>query len=472
MSRCFVAIGLLVVLAVLTAAGAVASPQPDPVCRACGGSFADAAADRGYDVTVTNSTATVRIHENGSATWTVTNRLNGTGADALAEPDAAESVARATVSEGHGLPHVYEEGSLTVESVSVEGRSITVEFTDPDAATRRLGTLVVDYFHSDGVQGGWILDVDEFTLVGPPGSTVLNDPAAAVDTELSTGDVTATVDGGRVTWRGSLDEEYGPVFYDDLYVVYGDSGTADWRVAGATALTSAPIWLGNLGTFVAPTAFFYLGALFVVVVGVDALLSLDADVHSRRIARAVAALGALAAAAVPVVPNGRWLVGLAAAYLVVGGGALAAPRLLRSVRGATSLGIASLVAVGGVSIAQTSLLGGGVVFERAVELAVSHLPLATGLLVGRALGEYRAGGGLRPVLFGAAVALTGWFVAGAVYVPFASTPFGLILVVMGAGAVAGALAAAPLVALTALASEDRAAEPRMVDAPGEPAAES
>ncbi|QPV64800.1 hypothetical protein I7X12_09425 [Halosimplex litoreum] len=459
---------LLVALAVLTAAGAAASPQPDPVCRACGSSFEQVADDYGYDVTVVNSTATVRVHENGSATWTATNRLAGGDADTLAEPDAAESVARATVDEGWGLPHVYEAGSLTVESVSVEERSVTVRFTDPDAGARRLGTLVVDYFHSDGVQGGWTLDVDEFTLVGPPNATVLNDPAGAVDEGYSSGDVTAAVDGGRLTLRGSLDEEFGPVFSEDLYVVYGDPGTADWRVTGATTLSTAPIWLGNLGSFVVPTMFVFGGVLFVVVVGVDALLSSGSGVSPRQ----VAALGGLAVAAVTVVPNGRWLVGLAAAYLVVGGGALAAPRLLRSVRGAAALGLASLVAVGGASIAQAALMGGGVVFERVVELAVSHLPLATGLLVGRALAVYRVGDRLRPVLFGAAVALTGWFVAGAVYVPFASTPFGLILVIMGAGAVAGALAAAPLVALTARASEDRAAEPRAADAQGEPAARS
>ncbi|WP_135364964.1 hypothetical protein [Halosimplex halophilum] len=468
MSRRLVAVGLLVVLAAVTAAGAVASPQPDPVCRACGASFADAADDRGYDVTVANSTATVRVHANGSATWTVTNRLDGADADALAEPNAAESVARAAVREGRGLPHVYEEGALTVESVAVEGRSVTVRFTDPDAGTRQLGTLVVDYFHSDGVQGGWILDVDEFTLVGPPGTTVLNDPAAAIDSEYAPPEATPTVDGGRVTWHGSLDQEHGPVFYEDLYVVYGDSETAGWRVAGATALTTAPIWLGNLGSFVVPTAFVFAGVLFVVVAGIDGLLSSGRGVHPKQ----VAALGGLAAVAVPVVSPGEWLVGIAVVYLVAGGAGTLAPRLLRTARGATALGAASLVAVGGAYAALEALLGDPVVFEPAVELAVYHLPLAGGLLVGRALAAYRAGGRLRPVLFGAAAALTGWFVAGAAYVPFASTPFGLVLFVMGFAAVAGAIAAGPLVALTAQSSGRRAAGSGAAGAPGGAAAES
>ncbi|WP_436908525.1 hypothetical protein [Halosimplex marinum] len=468
MSRRLVALGLLAVLAAVTAAGAVASPQPDPVCRACGSSFADVAADRGYDVAVTNSTATVRVHANGSATWTVTNRLDGADADALTEEDAAESVARAAVREGHGLPHVYEEGPLTVESVAVGGRSVTVRFTDSDAGTRRLGTLVVDYFHSDGVQGGWILDIDEFTLVGPSGATVLNDPAAAIDSEYAPPEATPAVDGGRVTWHGSPGQEHGPVFYEDLYVVYGDSETDGWRVAGATALTTAPIWLGNLGSFVVPTAFVFAGLLFVVVAGVDGLLSSGRGVHPKQ----VAALGGLAVAAVPVVPNGRWLVGIAAVYLVAGGAGTVAPRLLRSLRGAAALGVASLVAVGGLYAGLEAVLDGPVGFGPTAELAVYHLPVAAGLLVGRSLAAYRAVGGLRPVLFGAAVALTGWFVAGAVYVPFASTPFGLVLFAMGFGAVAAAIAASPLVALAAERSEARATGSSAADVPGETVAES
>jgi hypothetical protein len=462
------AAGLLVALAVLTAAGAAASPQPDPVCGACGSSFERVADDHGYDVTVTNSTATVRVHENGSATWTVTNRFDGGDADALAEPDTAESVARAAVRDGWGLPHVYADGSLTSESVSVDGRSVTVRFTDPDAGARRLGTLVVDYFHSDGVRGGWILNVDEFTLVGPPTATVLNDPAGAIDEGYSSGDVTAAVDGGRLTLRGSLDGGRGPTFYEDLYVVYGDSGTADWRVTGATALSTAPIWLGNLGTFVLSTMFVFAGVLFVGVAGVDGLLSSGRAVSPQQ----VAALGGIALAAVPVVPNGSWLVGVAAVYLVVGGAGTVAPRLLRSLRGTAALALASLVAVAGAYVGLEAALGGPVGFGPTAELAVYHLPVAGGLLVGHALAGYRAGDRLRAALFGAAVTLTAWLVAGAVYVPFASTPFGLIIVVMGFAAVAAAITAAPLVALTARTPEGRTAEPRGPDAPGEAATES
>jgi hypothetical protein len=459
------AAGLLAVLAVLTAAGAVASPQPDPVCRACGSSFEQVADDRGYDVTVVNSTATVRVHENGSATWTATNRLAGGDADALAEPDAAESVAHAAVNEGWGLPHVYEEGSLTVESVAVEGRSVTVEFTDSDAGARRLGTLVVDYFHSDGVRGGWTLNVDEFALVGPPTATVPNDPAGSIDESYSSGDVTAAVDGGRLTLRGSLDGGRGPMFSEDLYVVYGDSGTADWRVTGATALSTAPIWLGNLGTFVLPTMFVFGGVMYIVAVGADALLSSGRAVSPRQ----VAALGGLALAATQVVPNGRWLVGVAAVYLAAGGAGLVAPRLLRTDRGTAVVGLASLVAAAGSYVALEALLGGVVALDSAVEIAVYHCPIVGGLFVGHALAAYRAGDRLRSLLFGAAVTLSGWFVAGAVSVPVASTPSMFVLPIMVAAAVVGPLVAAPLVALGACAREN---EGRTAPAPADTAAGS
>ncbi|WP_459193694.1 hypothetical protein [Halosimplex sp. J119] len=452
------ALGFLLVFATLAIGGAVGSPQPAPVCRACGTGFAQAAEDSGYNVSVVNSTATVRIHENGSATWTVTNRLDGEDADSIAAPGAAESVARGAVNDGYGLPHVYEEGDLSLESVAVDDRSVTIRFTDPDAGTRRLGTLVVDYFHSDGVRGGWILDVDEFTLVGPPNATVLNDPAGVVDEGYSTAEATPTVDGRRVTWHGSLDEDQTPIFYDDLYVVYGDSDTADWRATGATALSTAPIWLDNVWTFVAPTALIFGGALYIAVVGVNWLLSSAIDSRPRRIARAITALGAITVVAGPVVPNGHLLVGIAALYLVAGGGALITPRLLRSLGGTAVLGGASLAAVGAAYVTMEALVGGSVAFEQAIELGIYHLPVAGGLIVGHALARCRAGSVVRPVLFGTVTALASWFVAGGVYVPVASRPFGVILVIMVFAAVVAAVAAAPLVALTARASEIPAAD--------------
>jgi hypothetical protein len=49
-------------------APAAASPQPTPLCPACGGQFERAAEERGIPVDVNASRTLVQVHENGSAT--------------------------------------------------------------------------------------------------------------------------------------------------------------------------------------------------------------------------------------------------------------------------------------------------------------------------------------------------------------------------------------------------------------------
>lgn len=98
-----VALPALLATAVLLAAVSpvLASPQPDPVCGACGSAFEDAAEEDGLAVNVTNSTATVRVHANGSATWIVTNRLNDSAADRLGEhPALLDRIANRAVTTG------------------------------------------------------------------------------------------------------------------------------------------------------------------------------------------------------------------------------------------------------------------------------------------------------------------------------------------------------------------------------------
>ena len=76
---------------------AAASPRPTPACALCGPAFADVADDcareRGLpesNVTVTHSRATVRVHENGTATWRVRNEpADGPGAGAASAEDAS-----------------------------------------------------------------------------------------------------------------------------------------------------------------------------------------------------------------------------------------------------------------------------------------------------------------------------------------------------------------------------------------------
>lgn len=237
-------------------APAPASPQPVPVCGACGVSFVEAAADHGVAVEVTNSTARVQYHENGSATWTVTNTVNASAADRFRdEPRLLASIAGEAARSGYGLPSLDDGTVVTVQSSAVEGDTVTLRFTHDGAADRHLGLLVVDALHTDGVRGGWIVNADTFTVVGPPGSAVVNDPTSAVDAEHA-----PSVDGRSVTWTGSVDGRYDHTFYADVYVVFGEDPVPG-QAFGAVALASAPLVVDNVVGFVLPpTLLFALGA--------------------------------------------------------------------------------------------------------------------------------------------------------------------------------------------------------------------
>lgn len=250
---------LLGALAVALLLGAVApapaSPQPVPVCGACGVSFVEAAADHGVAVEVTNSTARVQYHENGSATWTVTNTVNASAADQFREdPHLLSTIAGEAARSGYGLPATDDGTFVTIQSSSLESDTVTLRFRHDGAAERHLGLLVVDALHTGGVQGGWIVNADTFTIVGPPGTTVVNDPAGAVDAEHA-----PRLDGRSATWTGSVDRRYDHMFRADIYVVFGNDPLPG-QSSGAVALASAPLVVDNLGTFVLPpTLLFALG---------------------------------------------------------------------------------------------------------------------------------------------------------------------------------------------------------------------
>ncbi|PSP83914.1 hypothetical protein BRC83_06580 [Halobacteriales archaeon QS_1_68_17] len=90
-----------------------ASPQPRPICGACGTSFERVAADHGIALTVTRNTARVEVHANGSATWIVTNDVNESAAGRLTDDrELLERIARGAVTDTRGLPHALESGSV------------------------------------------------------------------------------------------------------------------------------------------------------------------------------------------------------------------------------------------------------------------------------------------------------------------------------------------------------------------------
>lgn len=66
---------LLVLLLIGAVAPSAAAPPPRPFCDACGESFEATAESRGVTLTVERSTATVTVHEYGTAAWVVRNHV-------------------------------------------------------------------------------------------------------------------------------------------------------------------------------------------------------------------------------------------------------------------------------------------------------------------------------------------------------------------------------------------------------------
>lgn len=312
------ALPLVLLLVAVLAVPAAASPQPTPVCQLCGSAFENAAGEAGADATVTNSTVLVQVHDDGSATWTVRNRL----ADATPfREDSAllNRTARRLIDGQYGHP---EGGTLV--SARTDGDVVVLTVRDDDAATRRAGLLVVDYLHDEGYEPWYHVNADRFTIRGPADTVVTNTPDSG------------TVDGRSVAWDGNTGGE----LYEsaDLegspYVVFGpdDTTATQIRTAAAVALATAPIVFRGVQSFLVwQTALFALA-----LAGVVALLrSRPRSVAVNRLAAALVLLGALGAA-VPAFTHGPgWVTG--PPLLAVGVGLLAlTPRtraLLRTARG-------------------------------------------------------------------------------------------------------------------------------------------
>jgi hypothetical protein len=267
-------VAVLAVLALLLAAGAAAgSPQPSPVCGFCGSQFGDAAADVGVNASVAESHVTVQVHENGSATWRVRNRLER-GADPLRDDRSLlTGVARRLTD------HAGVAGDTTFVDARMDGDAAVLVYRDADAAERHAGLLVVDYLHHDGYTPWHVVNADSFTLRGPPGTTVASDH----------GD--GSVDGRSVTWTGNAS---GPIYeattIEPTLVVFGsdDSTATDVRAAAATTLSVGPLLVERATGFLLVQVPVFV-ALLALVVGVVARV--DPQVPAGVLATVVAVLG-------------------------------------------------------------------------------------------------------------------------------------------------------------------------------------
>lgn len=442
--------GLAVLLVVLVGVvgPAVASPQPTFVCGACGGPFEQAAADQNVALNVTASTATVQVHENGSATWTVANRINESAASKLSRDQALlESVARAAVYDGRGLPH-SEEG-VEFGSASIADTEVTIRFHQDAAADRHAGLLVTDTFHSDGVRGGWILNTDRFSIVGPPGTEIVNEPSETIADGYATGTVTPVVDGQSVTWRGSTTQAYDSIFYEDVYVVFGSSETSEQEVAAGVGLATAPIWIDNVETYVLPAVILYALLLGGLLYGVRR----GASGNPVQLARLVAALGIVGiagAVGAQLTDELAFFGGLGAIYLVGGVVALHRPGALRSVRGTLAVATWSLVAAGFVvHLVERIGSSSGPGLAWTLRQTAYHLPVAVSPLLGLAVARNAADRSRWWAACAYLVCVGSFLLAGMTLVPVDRRPFGLIILFTTGGAILASILSLSLAVLSA-----------------------
>ena len=195
----------LVVASLVAAAlpGAAAHPPPEPLCDACGEGFEERAESPRFAVGderrppalgVERSTATVIVHENGTATWVVRNRLDDSEtADRL----LSNATYRKRVADG-----ALRDADLL--GTDAEGSALTMRYRRDEFAERSVGgayrtgefTREYGYRNLDG------LGADRLDVVAPPdtrvartvpGATVSDDGRQMTLTDLDEGRIVTFV---------------------------------------------------------------------------------------------------------------------------------------------------------------------------------------------------------------------------------------------------------------------------------------
>lgn len=431
MRRTVLALATVLLLAGATLPAA-SSPQPTPVCGVCGGSFESALGGPVETATVTHSTATVRFHENGSATWHVRNVLaNDSTAQYLADhPEALRSAVH------EAMEYSTIDGPFESVSASVEGTTVHVTYRDPDAADAYPGGVTLtDYLHTHGYEEWPVLTVDRLTLVGPAGTTALNDPAQA------------TVDGRNVTLSGDGSGRHyeAPNAPSDAYVVWGEPGGAGSLWGGlAVALATLPTVVDVLSSIHLPPLLL-LALLLAGGARIGTAIDRRTTLTPRRLGGLCVALGLVAVLAdVGTAGRGEVSAGMAFGSISLAMGGLAMVREHRTT-------IRALLIVGGVALAvivavQTVLSTGSEIalrsaFQQAVLGTSRYVPFVLAPVLGAAAGDRRS-----RLLAGVVVA-AGFFVGELAVVWPTERPFGLVLLFLLAYAAVVAVAVLPFTLL-------------------------
>ncbi|WP_423743291.1 hypothetical protein V5735_09425 (plasmid) [Haladaptatus sp. SPP-AMP-3] len=276
-------LSLLVLLWILTvgvATPASSAPPPEPFCGPCGGSFTEEAHQYAETLGVENvtfdverSTAAIRVHDNGTATWTVENRL------------ASAETARYFRENGWVLDEIAENAgpgsSLDPEpflDARVVGtKTVVLRYRTSAAATAPGGVVRFDGFRHarEGSISG--LGADRLTVVGPPGTVVTRAPRGA------------SVDGNSFSLTAFRDTG------DGAFVAFARSGGIAgeaWSFVAVTLPLSGDIAFNLLFDVLLPA-----GVLFALLVGFVRLGGREGSRNERTlrsVAGIVSVLGVLA----------------------------------------------------------------------------------------------------------------------------------------------------------------------------------
>lgn len=413
---------------------AVASPQPSPVCGACGAGFEDAAAREDFDLTVVESTATIQVHDDGSATWWVTNRLqNGSAAASLRNKSQAldtivtYSIRRSSV-----------EGPIENQSARVDGKTVIITFEDRYATTEMPGGVhVLEYFHSRGYESWYVVTADRITVVGPPDTVVANEPQGA------------TVRGRNATWTGNASAPLwdAPMVEQDAYVAFAEPGAAAPALTSlALALATLPIVVDVLVSIhLPPLLLFGLALAGITAVARFAEPRLDGP---RGLAVVIGAAG-VAALALLLLSSGegvrRMALGFGAVALAMAGVTLARDGhvQLRELVSAAALALA-VVAVGAFLTVTNELFADARALDAMAE-TLRPLPL----LVAPVLGATLVDGDRRGTVVAWALALAAFLTVELLMFSPSQRPFGLVVFLLGIYALVIAAISLPFVLLGA-----------------------
>jgi len=255
---------------------ATASPMPTSVCTPCDRGFEAAAQGHDLDVQIQRSTATVQVHANGSATWTVRNQLSGDDVADLRQNDARlEQVASESI-RYRGMA-VHDQRLLDVEFAADD--MAVLRYRAPNFADQTLGVLRSDYFRDH--PGAYLvsdLGADRLTVVAPEGMVV----AAGIPG--------SSVDGREMTLRSFDASGDGP------FVVFApeDATLGGVRAQLAVGLALAPIVGKNLLWMVALPVGVLTAAYAGTSKGIEAVVPVESPTRARWAGGVVGALGVLA----------------------------------------------------------------------------------------------------------------------------------------------------------------------------------